>query len=231
MTTKKQIKTLFARLTARNDDLVVKDHYIFKVPYLVLRPMQHVSRSISIDRTSRADDPDFSWHVGHCFGPFRSVGGFSAESFWLPRGKPSRWSEAGFMETAVEEIETNILPMLRRVQAIEDMFRIEGVPRSHEYDGWLNHYPPYRLAIAAALGRWEESLAVYEDIKDTHLRMTSWPRADYEKASELGALIADGDRAGVASLLHGWEDGFVARNGLEDIYERTPFPLELQQQP
>ena len=58
--------------------------------------------------------------------------------------------------------------------------------------------------------------------------MTSWPRADYEKASELGALIADGDRAGVASLLYGWEGDFVARNGLEDIYERTPFPLELQ---
>lgn len=228
MTTKKQIKTLFAHLTARNDDLVVKDHYVFKVPYLVLRPMQHVSRSISIDRTSRADDPDFSWHVGHCFGPFRSVGGLSAESFWLPHGKPSRWSQAGFIETAAEEIETNILPMLRRVQTIEDMFRIEGVPRSHEYDGWLNHYAPYRLAIAAALGRWEESLAVYGEIKDLYLRMTSWPRPDYEKALELGALIADGDRAGVASLLHEWEDDFVTRNGLGDIYERTPFPLELQ---
>jgi hypothetical protein len=228
LTTKKQIKTLFAHLTARNNDLVVKDHYVFKVPYLVLRPMRHVSRSISIDRTSRADDPAFFWHVGHCFGPFGSVGGLSAEAFWLPRGKPSRWSEAGFIETAVEEIETNILPMLRRAQTIEDMFRIEGVPRSHKFDGWLNDYPPYRLAIAAALGRWEESLAVYGEIKDLYLRMTSWPRPDYEKASQLGALIADGDHDGVASLLHDWEGDFVARNGLEDIYERTPFPLELQ---
>ena len=78
------------------------------------------------------------------------------------------------------------------------------------------------------MGRWDESLTVYREIKDLYLRMTSWPRADYEKASELGALIADGDRAGVASLLHGWEDNFITRNGLEDIYERTPFPLELQ---
>lgn len=228
MTTKKQIKTLFAHLTARNDDLVVKDHYVFKVPYLVLRPLRHVCRSISIGRTSRADDPDFFWHVGHCFGPFGSLGGLAAESFWLPRGKPSLWSEVGFIETAVEEIETNILPMLRRVQTIEDMFRIEGVPQSPQYDGWLNDYPPYRLAIAAALGRWEESLAVYGEIKDLYLHMTSWPRPDYEKASDLGALIADGDRAGVASLLHRWEDDFVTRNSLEDIYDRTPFPLELQ---
>lgn len=231
MTTKKQIKTLFDQLMARNDDLIVKNHYVFKVPYLMLRPMCHVSRSISIDRTSRADDPNFFWHVGHCFRPFGSLGGLAAEWFVLPRGKPSRWSEAGFIETAVQEIETNILPMLRRVQTIEDMFRIEGVPRSHEYDGWLNHHEPYQIQILAALGRFEEATAIYERIKDWHLRMTSWPRADYEKASELGALIADGDRAGVASLLHGWEDDFVARNGLEDIYERTPFPLELQQQP
>ena len=59
MTTKKQIKTLFDRLVARNDDLIVKNHYVFKVPYLMLRPVRHVSCSISIDRTSRADDPNF----------------------------------------------------------------------------------------------------------------------------------------------------------------------------
>ena len=229
MTTKKQIKTLFAQLTARNDDLVVKNHYVFKVPYLVLRPMRHVCRSISIDRTSRADDPNFFWHVGHCFRPFGSVGGLTAEWFWLPRGKPSRWSEAGFIETAVEEIETTILPALRRVQTIEDIFHVEGVPRSYAYDGWLNHHEPYRIQLLAALGRFEEAIPIYEKIKDWHLTIKDGRQSEFEQASSLGALVAANDRPAVAALLHQWEEEFAVRNDLLPIYERTPFPLELQQ--
>lgn len=226
MTTKKQIKALFDRLPPRYDDLTVKDHPVFKVPYLVLKPARHVLRSISIDRTSRADCPQFFWHVGHCFNPTGSLGGLAAEQFWPPRGKPSRWSEVGFMETAIEEIETNILPMLRRVQTIEDMFRIEGVPRSAEYDGWLNHHEPYRIHVLAALGRFQEATSIYEQIKDWHLTMRNWWQPRFERASQLGALVAAEDRPAVIALLHQWEDEFITRNGLEDIYERTSFPIE-----
>jgi hypothetical protein len=39
--------------------------------------------------------------------------------------------------------------------------------------------------------------------------------------------VAAGDRAEVAALLHQWEETFVARNRLEAIYEKTPFPCEV----
>ncbi len=58
------------------------------------------------------------------------------------------------------------------------------------------------------------------------MRDHAWqPR--FERASRLGALVAAGDRAEVAALLHQWEETFVARNRLEAIYEKTPFPCEV----
>lgn len=118
--------------------------------------------------------------------------------------------------------------MLRRVQTIEDMFHVEGEPRSDEYDGWLNHHEPYRIHILAALGRFEEAIPIYERIKDWHLTMKNWWQPRFERASRLGALVAAGDRSAVATLLHQWEEEFATRNDLLSIYERTPFPLELQ---
>lgn len=223
MTTKKQMKSLFDVLVARNSDLVVKEHRFFKVPYLLLKPVRHVCRAISIDRTSRADCPVFHWHVGHCFSPHGRLDGLAWEWFWMPRGRPNQWSEPGFTETAVETIENSILPMLRRAQTIDDMFRIEGFPRSFEYDSALA-YRPFRISMSAALGNWEEALAVYEETR--HGAIREWELESHQKAFELGALVAAGDRAAVIALLHQWEDEFVARNGLEDIYERTSFPVE-----
>ena len=113
--------------------------------------------------------------------------------------------------------------MLRRVQTIEDMFHVEGEPRSAEYDSWLT-FNPFRIAMSAALGHWEAALAVYEKTKKGSI--PSWQRWSHQKAFELGNLMASGDRPGAVALLHQWEDEFVVRNGLEDIYEPTPFPLE-----
>ena len=39
-------------------------------------------------------------------------------------------------------------------------------------------------------------------------------------------LLASGDRAGMARLLHEWEAYTVDKLKLRDIWEPTPFPLE-----
>jgi len=221
MTTKKQIKALWSELAARHDDIFVCGRY------LVLKPQRHVMRSISIDRTSTADYPSFDWHVGHAFNPVGSLGGLAPEPIFLERGKPNRWSQQGFVDTVFDALEHRILPMLRRVQGIEHLSQIEGEPVSLRYQGWLNH-EPHRIAILAAQGRFEDVLPVYEEIKDRHLTMTDAWQPGFERASRLGALVAARDRAGVAALLHEWEEAFVARNRLEAIYEKTPFPCEVE---
>lgn len=166
--------------------------------------------------------------MGHAFNPFGSPYGLGFESIWLPKAGPKRWSEAGFAEAAITAIEQQGLSMMRRVQTIDDMFLVGSELSAPQYNGRLNHYEPVRIHTLAALGRFDEAIAVYEQIKDWHLGMTSWPRPVFEKASELGALVATGDRPAVIALLHQWEEEFATKNDLLPIYERTPFPLELR---
>lgn len=154
----------------------------------------------------------------------------SSEWFPLPKEGPQRWSEPGFTDTIVDAIERRILPMLRRVQTIDDMFHVEGEPRSYAYDGWLDH-EPYRIQLLAALGRFDEAIPIYERIKDWHLTMKNGWQPRFARASQLGALVAAGNRPAVAALLHQWEEEFATRNDLLSVYERTPFPLELQPRP
>ncbi|MGO4172914.1 hypothetical protein [Bosea sp. TAF32] len=222
MTTKRQIKKLFDLLASRHADLIVKDRFV------VVAPLRHVIRSISIDRTSDADFPCFYWHVGHSFRPCGGLGGLSAEWFPLPNEGPRRWSDPDFTNTVIDAIERRILPMLRRVQTIDDIFHVEGEPHSHACDDRLNHHEPYRIQLLAALGRFEEALPIYDKIKDWHLTMKNGWQPQFEQASRLGAFVAAGDRPAVASLLHQWEEEFAVRTDLLPIYERTPFPLELQ---
>lgn len=223
MTTKKQIKQLLEAVASRHDDLIVRG------PFIVLAPLQHVLRSISIDRSWNADYPSFYWHIGHAFNPTGSLQGLCPDIFWLPKEGPRFWSDSGFTEAVIETLERRILPMLRRVRSIEDMFRVEGEPRSYEYDNWLNHYEPYQIHMHAAFGRFDEAAVVYEKIKDWHLMMKNWRQPEFKYASHLGALVAAQDREAVVSLLHDWEEDFARRKDLLPIYERMPFPLEVSQ--
>ncbi|SIR32615.1 MULTISPECIES: hypothetical protein [unclassified Bosea (in: a-proteobacteria)] len=220
MTTKRQIKKLLEVAASRHPDLVVRG------PFLVLAPLRHVLRSISIDRSWNADYPRFYWHIGHAFNPTGSLQGLCPDIFWLPDEGPRLWSQPGFTEAFIETLDQRIMPMLRRVQTIEDMFHVRGEPRSCEYDNWLIRHEPYRIQILTALGRFEEAAPIYEQIRDWHLTMKNWWQPRFEAASRLGALVAAGDHPAIIALLHQWEDEFVARNRLEDIYERTPFPAE-----
>lgn len=197
---------------------------------MVVAPLRHVLRSISIDRSWDADYPRFYWHIGHAFNPFGSLQGLCCDIFWLPKGGPRFWSDAGFTEAFVETVEQRILPMLRRVRTIEDMFRVEGEPRSYQYDNWLNNYEPYQIHMHAAFGRFDQAAAVYAKIKDWHLAK-NWRQPEFKYANQLGTLVTARNRKAVIALLHEWEEDFARRKDLLSVYERTPFPLELQPRP
>jgi hypothetical protein len=218
MTTKKQVKSLWSELLARQDDLFLADRFV------ILKPQRHVTRSISIDRSWDADYPRFCWHIGPAFDPVGGLGGLGQQPIFLERGKPNRWSQQGFVDTVFDALERRILPMLRGAHDIDDMMQLEG--DDFEYMRWLNHDQPCRIAVLAAQGRFEDVLPICGTIKDWHLTMTDAWQPRFERASRLGALVAAGNRADVAGLLHQWEEAFVARNRLEPIYEKTPFPCE-----
>ncbi|HEY5796110.1 MAG TPA: hypothetical protein VIU82_13955 [Bosea sp. (in: a-proteobacteria)] len=220
MTTKKQIKWLLDQLVARNDDL-------FPIgPYVVLRPLRHVIRTISIDRTSSADYPQFLWSIGHTFRPFTSLQGLNLERIFIARGAPRHWSEPGMADAFIEAAEQRILPMLRRVETITDMFCVHGEPRSFEYDFAL-YTLPYLMLVQAANGEFDDARAILDEMRHSTRISARWRPHAYDYAVDtLGPLVLADDRAGIAQLLHRWEEENVARLGLEAIYERTPFPIE-----
>ena len=221
MTTKKQVFSLLKHLLDRDDGLSLSDDFV------VVKPVRHVIRTFWIDRTSDADYPNFFWAVGHAFGPMMSRGGIWAEQFQIARGAPNRWSQTGMREAFLNVVEGAVLPMLRRVESFDDIFTIDTQFRSAILDGWLQ-YEPYQMHFLAANGRFDEAIAIYESIRDWDRSPENPRRRAYAFVTDdLAPLLLANDRAGVAALLHGWERATIQCNGLDAIYEPTPFPLEL----
>lgn len=221
MTTKKQINGLFARLIERNPDLVRSGRFV------VLKPVRHVMRSIMIDRTSDADYPQLLWSLGHMFNPAGGRQGICLERFYTGRGSPSYWSEPGMPDAFFAACENKILPLLRGVTTIEELmrFRSREAPEFGSAITWVM----FRIHFSAAFGRFDQALRRFERIKHwTHARW-GWRRPEFDHvADELIPLIRANDRDGVIRLLHAWEEEAVRVTGLQAIYERTPFPLELE---
>jgi len=222
MTTKKQIFSLLNHLLDRDDGLALIGDEV------VVKPVRHVIRRFWIDRTSDADYPHFFWAVGHTFNPMMAMG-IWAEQFQIPRGLPNRWSQPGMREAFVDLVENAVVPMLRRVEKFDDMFTIDERFRSPAYDGWLQ-YEPYQMHFLAANGRFDDAIAIYDSIKDFERSPENPRRRAYAFVTDdLAPLLLANDKPGVAALLHRWEQAKIQRNGLEAIYEPTPFPLELDQ--
>ncbi|WP_156330203.1 hypothetical protein [Bosea vaviloviae] len=220
MTTKKQIKFLLDLIQSRNADLVVHG------PFAVLKPIRHVIRAISIDRTSSADRPHFLWSIGHTFNPRSSLQGIWLDQFYTERGAPAKWSEPGLAEAFIDAVEGTILPRLRPASTIEAMTMLK-YPYSYGYESQLR-YEPYQLHFHAACGRFGEAIRILEKMETWERSKLGWRLHEFQYlVDELGPLLKREDKIGVAELLRQWEVMVVRRAGVANIYEPTPFPFEL----
>lgn len=220
MTTKKQINRLLGELVARNPDLAQSDRFV------IIKPLRHVLRSISIGRSTTADTPQFLCSIGHFFDPTANRQGITLDRIFLEHGAPRRWTEPGMPAAFFEACETRTLPKLRGFDTIEAMlrFRRRG---SSEFKAAVE-FVIHQIHFAAAYGRFDRALRRFERIKHWDRSHMSWRRPEFEHvADELVPLMRADDRDGVIRLLHRWEEDRVRRFGLEAIYEPTPFPLEL----
>lgn len=219
MTTKKQINRLLGELVERNPDLAQSERFV------IIKPLRHVMRSISIGRGIEADGPQFLCSMGHFFDPTANRQGITLDRIFLPHGAPGRWSQPGMPAAFFEACETQILPKMRSVNTIEDMLRFRTFGSS-EFRASVS-FVIHQIHFAAAYGRFDRALRRFERIKHWDRSRMSWRRPEFEHvADELVPLMRAGDRDGVIRLLHRWEEDRVRRFGLEAIYEPTPFPLE-----
>lgn len=220
MTTKKQINGLLGELITRNPDLAQSERFV------IIKPLRHVMRSISIDRGITADSPQFLCSIGHFFDPTANRQGITLDRFFTARGAPHRWTEPGMHAAFIEACETRILPKMRSVNTIEDMLRFRTLGSS-EFRASVR-FVIHQIHFAAAYGRFDRALRRFDRISHWERSRMSWRRPEFEHvADELIPLMRLDDRESVIHLLHRWEEDRVRRFGLESIYEPTPFPLEL----
>lgn len=126
-----------------------------------------------------------------------------------------------------EMIEDEVIPALRRMVSFDDFVRFADTL------GWADNFPHRtntfeRMFIATAEGDLDKARALWDANEQD---------PDYYNVQDLNTFLARtpnfhpallaGDRTALAGIFHEWEAQSVKSYGIENYWERTPFPLEL----
>jgi hypothetical protein len=245
VTTVAQIKRVTRPLLERNCDLTLVGRLV------VIKPVRHLIRGVFF---AAGVDPIIfapTWFMNFLFKPdagandrwgerlYREKGprdfndpavqdptGIRIAQSFLPireRRYPKSWGDWVAYDPVIatemcEVIEQQALPMLRAVQSIDDFVTFTADKTRFPWTYMGSHVFNERYVFAAQ-GNFEAALAACSELAAS--RPTS------PATTELLPRLADGDRRGVAQLLHGWEAESVKRLKLEKFWEPTPFPIEL----
>jgi hypothetical protein len=226
MTTAAQVKRMVQPVLARHPDFALVGRWLF------LKPVHHFARAILIGRTAYAEEFEPQWAAIHLFEvrKFFSLdwGEFLANERSRRRGL---WfmSDPDVELSLIEAIEQQSLPKLRAIKTLDDYLAF--VARHMFGRPKLFDWPQCRIIVDVAL----DDLAAARSICKENLPRWSVDRPNYDeddraenrRLRELCAKLADDDRAGLARLLHEWEAYAVKNFKIEQLWEPTPFPLEM----
>jgi hypothetical protein len=245
MTTSAEIRRWTRPLTERRKDLVLRGRS------LVVLPLHHVYRSIFFEGSWDRTYPRPRWSFAPVFcPPGLPVRTWSAE---LPVG---RSTDEAFADRVLTEFTNKIDNDLGPVTSVEAFYEMTLEYRPHEAGAglWqLASNPEYHACVLAAMGRMAEAHqvaegcltrigAVQEALEEGRALMTRRPHSATGKRvvayaafrlallselQRLATLAKAADRAGMAALLHEWEEQKVRLWKIEDLWEPTPFPIEL----
>ena len=117
MTTVAQVKKAVQPLLQRNPDLALVGRMV------VIKPVRHILRGIFIDRSLDADLFVPTWFVMFMFKLNESITFSWGDRIYHPT--PGRWdiNDPQASPLMCEEIERVALPLLRKVQSIDDLVR------------------------------------------------------------------------------------------------------------
>ena len=245
MTTAVEIKRWTRRLVEGRSDLVLQKRR------LAIRPIHHICRWIFFEGSSDRTDPRALWSFALPFVPK----GLPVR-LWSGYVRVGHSTDESFLERVFEQFTTKIDQDLKPVSTIESFYEMTLEYRHHEpMTGlWqLSRQPEYHACVLAALGRLAEAQVIAERciepigrVRETiakgqallarhanssegkYLVSVASRRLDIlVELERLANLAAAGDRAGVAILLHEWELQRIRLWEVEDLWEPTPFPIEL----
>ena len=126
-----------------------------------------------------------------------------------------------------EMIEEDVLPNLRKVSSFDDFEAFAAsIGQADEFPFKISTFE--RMLIAAAEGHFDKAQELWNSIEQNPVypagRLLEILTA--QSPTFHSALLA-GDRASLAAIFHQWEEQSVKSYGIENFWERTPFPLEL----
>ena len=217
MTTAREVKRLAALLLARNDDLALVGRWI------VLKPLKHVFRAILVDRTISGDEFRPKSAIGWSFERSKEMPAFRlADLPW--RGESWNFSNAGVADAFAEYIESKALPELRQLGTIDALNRF----RYEYWDTEASVIFARRIPGLLAAGRFAEA----RDYAKIPYVARIWRRI-FEEVRVAPLLFDDlaptsNDIEQLARVLHEWEAYTVQHNKLTPLWERTPFPIEIE---
>jgi len=246
MTTIAEVKKWTRPILAEHADLALKPRKLY------LSPVHHIHRYIqflgSYDRTLSKPT------AGFCilFGP--PTGRLSNN--WDRELIVGWSTDAGFQDRLATAIRQTLEYPFRPLAEIEDLYGLMQDSRlhwQHQAELLLSQDAFLHASVLAALGRlpeacavaqayidkdeakWLESKAMGEALLDkprkrsegeSRIRLANHFLKPMDDMRQLIALASANDRVAVAALLHEWEEHNARREGVEDVWEPTPFPLE-----
>lgn len=219
MTTAKQIKQLVAPLLARHPELVMVHPSV-----VALVPINHVMRSITIDRSGSAGYCRPNWGVSALIEKYDSFPmGFGDRLIRPGPSKVWHWADANLSDSLIESVEGEALPALHAALGLREFLNL-ALPGPQSRIVYSAGY----VRCLLALGDLEEARSIL--MSDERASKYWTPRLD-----ELGvrkALMSEGNelaskhRNRIAKFFHEIEAQTVAYLKLKPFWETTPFPIE-----
>jgi hypothetical protein len=221
MTTIAQVKQVVQPLLQRNPDLVLVKRRV------LIKPIRHLLRGVTLMRSINPSLFIPGWAVLFLFEP---IDGFSLN--WGQRIYKVTWdvNNPDLPAKMCEAIEEQALPLLRPIQTIDDFV---GFATEERFElTHLSLYEHRKIFVDIARGDLESARSICEYMATDRAKNRYLPMKmdeEYNRITkELCPLIAKNDRAGLARLLHKYEEGSVRAMKLEKYWEPTPFPIELE---
>jgi len=220
MTTVAHVKQVVQPLLHRNPDLVLVGRDVF------VRPIRHILRGVTL---MRSIDPKLfipAWAVVFLFEPRDSL-----SLNWGQRIYKITWdvTNPDLKANMCEAIEKQALPLLRPIETIDDFVGFATKKRFR--DTYLDLYEHRKIFVDIARCDLDSARSICEYMATDHAKRKYLPLKmdeEYNRITkELCPLIVKRDRAGLARLLHKYEEGSVRAMKLEKYWEPTPFPIEL----
>jgi hypothetical protein len=222
MTTASQVKRAVQPLLQRNTDLALVGRLV------VIKPVHHILRAISISRSLDANLFVPTWFVMLMFRPSDSVTFNWGDRIYRPT--PGRWdvTDPEASPLMCDEIERVALPILRKVQSIDDLVKFASRKRFKNYCLDLNEQK--KIYVDVARGNLESAIHLCALLaKLAKTASFDWEREESDKiAKTFEPLLATSDRTGLAQVLRDCEAYSAKKLKLEKLWEPAPFPLELQ---